>query len=68
MTHLWTPAQITAHATALRQTHGASPDALVIAETADQHGVDVDDFTGPDWDAYIEAVEEALRAPAVRSV
>lgn len=67
MTRLWTPAQITAHAAWLRTTHGESPDALVIAETADQHGVDVDGFTGPDWDAYIEAVEEALDA-AVRSV
>jgi hypothetical protein len=63
MTDLWTPAQITAHATWLRTTHGASVDALVIAETADQH-VDVSNFTGPDWDAYTEAVEQALDAPA----
>jgi hypothetical protein len=63
MPNLWTPAQITAHAAWLRTTHGDSPDALVIAETADNHG-DVSSFTGPDWDAYIEAVEQALDAPA----
>lgn len=64
MTTLWTPAQITAHAAWLRTTHGASADALVIAETADRPGgIDVDGFTGSDWDTYIEAVEQALDTP-----
>lgn len=62
MTDRWTPEQITAHATWLRKTHGDEVETLSITETADDHGVDVIDFTGDDWDAYTEAVEKVLRS------
>jgi len=62
MTERWTPEQITAHATWLRKTHGDDVETLSITETADDHGVNITDFTGEDWDAYIEAVEKVLRS------
>jgi hypothetical protein len=58
----WTPEQITAHATWLRATHGDSLESLTISETADDHGINVDDWTGDDWDDYSDAVQKILRA------
>lgn len=65
MTDRWTTDQITAHATSLRTTHGDNIDALTIAETADDHGINSDGWKGSDWDAYIEAVEEILSTPGL---
>lgn len=62
MTDRWTSEQITAHATWLLRTHGESLESLTITETAADHGIDVSDWGGDEWDAYVEDAEKLVRS------